>query len=405
MEKGFATFLKSLRFEHLLANMCSNMQKCKKYGDSKGGLSLSISISISISLYIYIYISFFRSFSQSLSFFYSLSLSLYGSLFFYVLPLSLFCVPLVLRSSFLRDLNCSNTALFGQNVPIVLWLSCFQCSGWYGNPIGHTSFTPSFALFSGGGFLSQETQRISFVSTCISLGLPSLQKCVVKFQVKCHLEFDLKFEISEGKNLVKYGVRIGDRKAREISGRISGQISEQISEKILETSFQVLQLFFPLILCHRSQHGTWEHYTYETWCWQGRSRNMMPNRSMNSAFWFQHVEAQERVSWAPPDYPSPKTGYSPWKLGLSTCQGGHRCGDFFFFPLPQSWVPPLPHWQVFSAAMLEGKRRWLRAISFGTGKRGHCEESLKPLNSLESLGFSFASTFSRISKFSKFSRI
>ena len=31
------------------------------------------------------------------------------------------------------------------------------------------------------------------------LGLPSLQKCVVKFLVKFDLEFDLKFERSDGK--------------------------------------------------------------------------------------------------------------------------------------------------------------------------------------------------------------
>ena len=56
----------------------------------------------------------------------------------------------------------------------------------------------------------------------------------VNFLVKFDLEFDLKFEISDGKNLVKFGGRtfLPDRKAREISERISGQISEQISGKI-----------------------------------------------------------------------------------------------------------------------------------------------------------------------------
>ena len=33
----------------------------------------------------------------------------------------------------------------------------------------------------------------------VSLGLPSLQKCAVKILVKFYLEFDLKFEISDGK--------------------------------------------------------------------------------------------------------------------------------------------------------------------------------------------------------------
>ena len=74
------------------------------------------------------------------------------------------------------------------------------------------------------------------------LGLPSLQKCACeKFLAKFDLEFDLKFEISDKKNLVKFGGRtfLPARKAREISGRISGQISEtsfQISRLFLETS-------------------------------------------------------------------------------------------------------------------------------------------------------------------------
>ena len=60
----------------------------------------------------------------------------------------------------------------------------------------------------------------------------------MKFLVKIDLEFDLKFEISDGKNLVKFGGRtfLPARKARNIS--------EQISEKISETSFQISQLFF-----------------------------------------------------------------------------------------------------------------------------------------------------------------
>ena len=52
------------------------------------------------------------------------------------------------------------------------------------------------------------------------------------------LEFDLKFEISDGKNLVKFLGRTfrPARKARKISGRISEKISEQIS-------FQISRLF------------------------------------------------------------------------------------------------------------------------------------------------------------------
>ena len=67
----------------------------------------------------------------------------------------------------------------------------------------------------------------------------------MNFFVTFDLEFDLKFEISDGKNLVKFGGRtfLPGRKAREISERISGQISEQISGKISETSFQISRLF------------------------------------------------------------------------------------------------------------------------------------------------------------------
>ena len=67
----------------------------------------------------------------------------------------------------------------------------------------------------------------------------------MKILVKFDLEFDLKFEIFDGKNLVKFLGRtfLPARKARKISGRISGQISEQISEKISETSFQISRLF------------------------------------------------------------------------------------------------------------------------------------------------------------------
>ena len=51
------------------------------------------------------------------------------------------------------------------------------------------------------------------------LGLPSLQKCVCEILVKFYLEFDLKFEISDGKNLMKLWGRtfLRARKARKIS--------------------------------------------------------------------------------------------------------------------------------------------------------------------------------------------
>ena len=69
----------------------------------------------------------------------------------------------------------------------------------------------------------------------------------VKFLVTFYLGVDLKFEISDGKNLVNiFGGRtfLPARKARESSERISGQISEQISGKFSETSFQFLGLLF-----------------------------------------------------------------------------------------------------------------------------------------------------------------
>ena len=57
-------------------------------------------------------------------------------------------------------------------------------------------------------------------------------KCLVQFD----LEFDFKFEISDGINLVKFWRRtfLPARKARKNSGQISAQISEQISENISE---------------------------------------------------------------------------------------------------------------------------------------------------------------------------
>ena len=62
----------------------------------------------------------------------------------------------------------------------------------------------------------------------------------MKILVKFDLEFDLKFEISDGKTLVKFGGRtfLPARKAREISERISGQISEQISGNFRKLRFK-----------------------------------------------------------------------------------------------------------------------------------------------------------------------
>ena len=67
----------------------------------------------------------------------------------------------------------------------------------------------------------------------------------MKFLVNIDSEFDLTFENSDGKNLVKFLGRtfLPARKERKNSGRISENISEQISENISETSFQVSRFF------------------------------------------------------------------------------------------------------------------------------------------------------------------
>ena len=87
----------------------------------------------------------------------------------------------------------------------------------------------------------------------------------MKFLVKFDLEFDLKFEISDGKNLVKFGGRtfLPARKAREISETISGQIPEQISGRVSETSFQISRFFFGNFV---QQKGGANEMTRGFWC-------------------------------------------------------------------------------------------------------------------------------------------
>ena len=60
-----------------------------------------------------------------------------------------------------------------------------------------------------------------------------------------NLEFDLKFEISDEKNLVKFGGRIflPARKAQKNSERILVQISEQISGKFRKLRFKFRDFF------------------------------------------------------------------------------------------------------------------------------------------------------------------
>ena len=78
--------------------------------------------------------------------------------------------------------------------------------------------------------------------------------------MKFDLEFDLKFEISDGKNLVKFLGRtfLPARKAR----KNSGQISEQISEKVSETSVQISRLFSKTSFSRRAVHNRLQLCTF-----------------------------------------------------------------------------------------------------------------------------------------------
>ena len=101
-------------------------------------------------------------------------------------------------------------------------------------------FGKSIAIEMGG--VSRYFSEVSGSGVDLTLLSPSVfVKCLVKFD----LEFDLKFEICDGNNLVKFLGRtfLPARKARKISWRTLGQTSEQISEQISEASFQISRLF------------------------------------------------------------------------------------------------------------------------------------------------------------------
>ena len=72
-------------------------------------------------------------------------------------------------------------------------------------------------------FCPPHPRRAPSNQSTVSLGLPSLQRCVVKFLVRFDLELGFKFGISDEKNLVKSGEQafLPAGKAHEISGRIS----------------------------------------------------------------------------------------------------------------------------------------------------------------------------------------
>ena len=76
----------------------------------------------------------------------------------------------------------------------------------------------------------------------------------MKLLVKFDLEFDLKFEISDGKNLVKFGRRtfLPARKAREISDRISGQNFGARFRENFGTSFQISRFFSETLFSRRA---------------------------------------------------------------------------------------------------------------------------------------------------------
>ena len=60
--------------------------------------------------------------------------------------------------------------------------------------------------------------------------------------MKFNLEFDLKFEISDGKNLVKFGGGLFYLPGKH--GKFRGEFRGKFSEKISETSFQNFATFF-----------------------------------------------------------------------------------------------------------------------------------------------------------------
>ena len=68
----------------------------------------------------------------------------------------------------------------------------------------------------------------------------------MKFFVKFDVEFDLKFEISDGKNLVKFGGGLFylPRKHGKFQREFGANFGGNFPRKISETSFQISRLFF-----------------------------------------------------------------------------------------------------------------------------------------------------------------
>ena len=103
--------------------------------------------------------------------------------------------------------------------------------------------TPDFSAVGAATVLSHKCDIPSLLKEDQMMRDNCLREhCVfVKCLVKCDLEFDLKFEISDGINLVKLGGRnfLSARK----NEKFRREFRESISGKISETSFQISQLF------------------------------------------------------------------------------------------------------------------------------------------------------------------
>ena len=76
-------------------------------------------------------------------------------------------------------------------------------------------------------------------------GCQACRSAFVKLLVKFDLEFDLKFEISDGKNLVKFGGKtfLPARKARKIRGEFQGKFRSKFRRKVRKLRFKCRDFF------------------------------------------------------------------------------------------------------------------------------------------------------------------
>ena len=130
------------------------------------------------------------------------------------------------------------------------------------------------------------------------------------------LEFDLKFEISDGKNLVKFWGRtfLPARKARKISGRISGRVSDQISEKFSETSFSNFATFFGNFVQQKGGANIWGRFpllpspTQQFSCKYAACYKVLPcSSSKRSTFQHKLETPPPESTWTSPPKPPQTT--------------------------------------------------------------------------------------------------